>query len=64
VSERGDMKKLINKIKLYKKFVKLYLKHHKDINDYYDFSLGGFNGWSVPKGLNWLERTKMWREAD
>jgi hypothetical protein len=46
------------------KYLKLYIKYHKAINDYYEFSLGGTFGGQVPENLNWFGRTDYWYHAE
>ena len=41
-----------------------YLKFHKDINEYYDFALGGEYGYTVPEDLKWIERTSLYINAE
>lgn len=41
-------------------YLKIYLKHQKAIDEYYNFSLKGKYGEQVAENLNWKERTKLW----
>ena len=52
------------KIKRLIKYLRFYIKYHKEINELYNYSLKGKNGEQVPEHLNWYERTDYWYQAD
>jgi hypothetical protein len=41
-----------------------YIKYHKDINYFYNYSLKGKNGENVPEDYNWRQRLNYWRRAE
>jgi hypothetical protein len=48
----------------YARYLYLYLKHRKDIDQLYNFSLKGKYGERVPEDLKWFERTDYWLRSE
>lgn len=46
------------------RYLRYYVKYHKDINELYSYSLKGKNGEQVAEGLTWFERTDYWLKTE